>query len=66
MVHRTETVMPREVMPETRELFNTTEKIPPEKLYGFLQFMRGVNFGLDMASNETTVETGARTKQSSA
>ena len=54
MVHQTETVMPREAMPETKELFNITEKIPPEKLYGFFQFMRGINYGLDMAAGKQT------------
>ena len=45
MVHRTETVMPREAMPETKDLFNTTKKIPPEKL-------RGVSYGLDLAAGK--------------
>lgn len=52
MVHQMETIMPREAMLETKDLFNITEKIPPEKLFGFFQFMRGVNFGLDIASGQ--------------
>ena len=48
MEYIAETVMPREAMPETEGLFNVTEKIPPEKLHDFFQFMRGVRFGLDM------------------
>ena len=61
MVHQTETVMPREAMPETKDLFNITEKIPQEKLYGFFQFMRGVSYGLDMAAGKQAAaeQTGA-------
>ncbi len=49
MEYKTETVMPREAMPEVNELFNVTGKIPPKELYGFFRFIRGVNYGLDMA-----------------
>lgn len=52
MVHQTETVMPREAMPETKDLFNTTEKIPPEKLHDFFQFIRGVRYGLELAAGK--------------
>ena len=37
MVHQTETVMPREAMPETKDLFNTTKKIPPEALRKYME-----------------------------
>lgn len=56
MVHQTETVMPREAMPETKDLFNTTKKIPPEKLHDFFQFMRGVSYGLDLAAGKQMAE----------
>ena len=54
MKNQTETIMPREAMPETEELFNITEKIPPEKMYGFTQFLRGIGYGLDMAAGKRT------------
>lgn len=58
MEHQTETIVPREAMPVTKDLFNITEKIPPEKLYGLLQFMRGVRCGLDMADNQAASRPG--------
>lgn len=58
MEQRTETVVPREAMQETESLFDITEKISPEKLYGFFQFMRGVRFGLDMSDSQAE-RTGA-------
>ena len=48
MEYQTETIMPREAMPETENLFDITELIAPEKLYGYFQFIRGVRLGLDM------------------
>ena len=60
MKNQTETIMPREAMPETEELFNITEKIPPEKMYGFTQFMRGVSYGLDLAAGKQMAAAGGR------
>lgn len=52
MEYQVETVMPREATQETKDLFNVVEKISSEKLHDFTQFMRGVNFGLDLANNQ--------------
>lgn len=59
MPYQTETMMPREAMSETKDLFNIVGKIPPEQLYGFIQFMRGVSFGLDMSGIQKAPPPGA-------
>lgn len=41
--------LPREAMPETDTMVDIAKKLPPEKQASFLQFWRGVNYGLDMA-----------------
>ncbi len=46
---KTEMVLPREAKLDASVLFNITEKIPPEKLEGFLEFLKGVDYGLSMA-----------------
>lgn len=49
MISKPETILPRGAMPETVNLFDIVEKIPPEKKAGFFEFLRGFNYGLDMA-----------------
>lgn len=50
---KTETTLPREVWEETQTLFSMTEQIPPEKLYGFFEFVQGVSYGLEMRNGQT-------------
>ena len=52
MENQMKTIMPSEYKEAAGMLFAITKCVPPEKLYGFLQFMRGVSCGLDMAAGK--------------
>ncbi len=50
MNRKTEIVMPKEMMAETESLLDIAKRIPPEKQAGLRDFLRGVSYGLDMAT----------------
>ena len=50
MEYKAERTLPKEAKPDAANLFDLTAKIPPEKQAGFLEFLRGVGYGLELAS----------------
>ena len=53
MNYKTEMVLPAEAKPDADVLFDVAAKVPPEKQAGFLEFLRGVNYGLEMANRQS-------------
>lgn len=49
---RTEMTLPQDAKPDAANLFDLTKRIPPEKQAGFLEFLRGVDYGLKMANRQ--------------
>lgn len=53
MLYKAEINLSCDAKSEINNLLDITKKIPPEKLTGFLEFLKGVNYGLDMAESDT-------------
>ncbi len=49
MDHKTERTLPVEAKPDAAILLAVAAKIPLEKQAGFLEFLRGVGYGLELA-----------------